>query len=200
MKDTWIDKNKNFICASVTILLVSILSIYLSNKTLPSAEGWYSYFAKCINSGQIVYKDFEYLFTPVYMYMIAAFTKVFGYNLFSLRILGVVIFALIALILYMALSQVFSKEISVIAVVTGMFYLQSEVYTVFYDYVRIMDVFSYLAVLFMVLTIKSWKDNVKSKYIYLWAVFSCFFFLVKQNMGGLFLVFSCFITYSFEYW
>ena len=83
------NKHKNLICCSIVILLSGVLAAFLADKTLPSAEGWYSYYAKCINQGQIVYKDFEYLFTPLYMYIIAAFTRVFGYSIFALRIFGI---------------------------------------------------------------------------------------------------------------
>ena len=185
------NKHKNLICCSIVILLSGVLAAFLADKTLPSAEGWYSYYAKCINQGQIVYKDFEYLFTPLYMYIIAAFTRVFGYSIFALRIFGILIFCGIALIIYLILSRVFSKELSVVAAVTGVYYLQSEVYTVFYDYVRVMDIFSYLSILFMVITMRQAGENKKTKYVYGWGASSALFFLVKQNMGALFLVYSC---------
>lgn len=185
------ERHKKVVFASLTLVIVSIFSIFISNKTLPTAEGWYSYYAKCINSGEIVYKDFEYLFTPIYMYLISLYTRIFGYSIIVLRIGGGVIFVSIALILYITLTKVFSEESSMIAAITGVFYLQSDAYTVFYDYIRVMDIFTYLSILFMILTIFEWKNTLKSKKIYLWAFFSSMFFLIKQNMGGLFLVYSC---------
>ena len=71
--------NYHYVGAIVSIVLVSILTCYLYDKSMPTAEGWYSYYAKCILNGDIVYQDFEYLFTPVYMYIIAGFIKCFGY-------------------------------------------------------------------------------------------------------------------------
>lgn len=184
-------KNKTFIGALCAIFLVGIYTCYVFNKGMPTAEGWYSYYAKCILSGDVAYSDFEYLFTPVYMYLIAGFVKIFGYNIIALRILGVVVYVILTLTIYLILSRVFSVTTSVVATVTGILYLQSEVYTVFYDYVRIMDVFSYLAILFMTLTILHWKkEEMTIKYLYAWGTFTSFFFLVKQNMGGLFLLYS----------
>lgn len=186
-----ISKYEKSIGACIVIMMVTIYSVFLANKTLPSSEGWYSYYAKCINDGQTVYTDFEYLFTPLYMYMIALFIKIFGYSILSLRILGVIIYGGLSLIIYVILLKLFDAPISVVTTVTGVFYLQSEVYTVFYDYSRVMDIFSHIAILFMIITIKEWKEKEKSYYLYLWGGFSAFFFLVKQNMGALFLVYSC---------
>lgn len=171
------ERHKKVVFASLTLVIVSIFSIFISNKTLPTAEGWYSYYAKCINSGEIVYKDFEYLFTPIYMYLISLYTRIFGYSIIVLRIGGGVIFVSIALILYITLTKVFSEESSMIAAITGVFYLQSDAYTVFYDYIRVMDIFTYLSILFMILTIFEWKNTLKSKKIYLWAFFLLCFFL-----------------------
>ena len=183
--------NYHYVGAIVSIVLVSILTCYLYDKSMPTAEGWYSYYAKCILNGDIVYQDFEYLFTPVYMYIIAGFIKCFGYNIIALRVLGIFIYALIALIVYLTLSRVFSVEASVIGSVTGVYYLQSEVYTVFYDYVRVMDIFAYLSALFMVLCLIKWQNKeVKTKFIFLWGACTAVFFLIKQNMGGLFCVYS----------
>lgn len=187
------DKKKlqTFIGAVLSIFIVGIFTCFVYDKGMPTAEGWYSYYAKCILNGDIVYKDFEYLFTPVYMYIVAGFVKLFGYNIIALRIFGILVYAILTLIIFLILSRIFSVTTSVIATVTGMFYLQSEVYTVFYDYVRIMDIFAYLAILFMILTIVHWqKKRITNNYIWFWGLFTSFFFLVKQNMGGLFLVYS----------
>lgn len=181
----------HFAGALACIFIVSILTCFLYNKTMPTSEGWYSYYAKCIQNGQVVYSDFEYLFTPIYMYLIAGFIHIFGYNMIALRILGILVFACLALIIYLTLIHVFSTTASVIGTVTGIFYLQSEVYTVFYDYVRIMDIFASLSALFMVLTLLSWQNEKKcSKNAVLWGVSTSIFFLIKQNMGGLFFVYS----------
>lgn len=184
-------KNKTLIGAFIAVFIVSIYTCYVYNKGMPTAEGWYSYYSNCILNGNVVYSDFEYLFTPVYMYLISGIIKIFGYNIIVLRVVGIIIYASLTVIIYYTLSRIFSITASVVATVTGIFYLQSEAYTVFYDYVRIMDFFAYLSILFMTLSVLEWQKNEKCyKNICLWGVFNSFFFLVKQNMGGLFLVYS----------
>lgn len=185
-------KRKNrIVCAIFVILITGMFAVLLSNKGLPTAEGWYSYYAKCILEGDVVYKDFEYLFTPLYMYFITGVIGLLGYNLIWLRLLGVFVFVTIAVLIYLILTEVFSAEVSAIGACIGAFYLQSEVYTVFYDYVRVMDICALIATLFMVRCLKSWKDNKKTFWLtFFWGVFSALYALVKQNMGGLYCVYS----------
>lgn len=175
----------------IIIFFSGIFALFLCNKTLPTAEGWYSYYAKEILDGKVVYADFEYLFTPAYMYIVAGIIKVFGFNLIVLRIWGVMIFVGLTVLIYSILCRCFSVTASAISALVGVFYLQSEVYSVFYDYVRVMDIFSLFATLFLILTIENWFQNPKkARNLYLWGLFSSLFFLVKQNMGGLYIVFS----------
>ena len=183
--------NNKIIGAAVVLVVVGLLTTFWAVRTFPTAEGWYSYYAKCILNGEQLYTDFEFLFTPIYAYVIAGFIKIFGFHLIYLRILGIVFYAIIALTIYITLSKVFSNYAAVIATITGVFYLQSEAYTVFYDYIRLMDIFSYLSILFMVLFIKKMYAQRKDfVYILLWGICSALFLLVKQNMGGLFIVYS----------
>lgn len=186
-----LSKHNFFIGLFIVVFFSGIFALFLCNKTLPTAEGWYSYYAKEILDGKIVYVDFEYLFTPAYMYIVAGIIKIFGFNLIVLRIWGVIIFVGLGILIYNILCRCFSVTASAISSLVGVFYLQSEVYSVFYDYVRVMDIFSLFATLFLVLTIESWLQNPKKTYnLYLWGLFSSLFFLVKQNMGGLYIVFS----------
>lgn len=48
------------------VLTIAVAIFYVAlmcNKTMPFAEGWYTYYAQLINEkGLLPYKDFEYLF------------------------------------------------------------------------------------------------------------------------------------------
>ena len=50
------------------VLTIAVATFYVAlmcNKTMPFAEGWYTYYAQLINEkGLLPYKDFEYLFSP----------------------------------------------------------------------------------------------------------------------------------------
>lgn len=133
------------------------------NQTMPFAEGWYTYYAKCINEGEIVYKDFDYLFTPLYIYFISFFTKVFGYKIIALRVLGIIFFVLISIFVFLALRELFNDAIATISTVTAMFFLQSEVVQIFYDYIRFMDIFSCATIYFLIKFVKSNQNEQKEK-------------------------------------
>ena len=129
-----------------------VLSLALSYRTLPFAEGWYTYYAKCIHEGALPYRDFEYLYPPVYIYTVALITRVFGYNILVLRGFGVLFFLLITGGLFLIAYEVVGKRraaAAAVAAVCGAFYLQSEVVQIFYDYVRFMDIFATFACLFL---------------------------------------------------
>ncbi len=177
----------------LVVIVAGYYSILLSKRTMPFAEGWYTYYAQCINKGEIVYKDFDYLFTPLYIYFISFITKIFGYKIIVLRIVGVFFFCVIAFIVYLILCEIFRESWACIAAITSVFFLQSEVVQVFYDYVRLMDIFACLTVLFLVKAVKQ-IDALETKKYYMLllvaGVCNAFFYLVKQNMGLVYAVYA----------
>lgn len=159
----------------------------LFNQIAPYAEGWYTYYAQCINSGNLPYKDFDYLFPPLYIYLIAFITKLFGYKLIVLRFFGIIIFSVISLLVFLIIKEIFNEKIALISAITSSLYLQSEVVQIFYDYIRVMDIFSLLTILFLIKAIKNRSENKISIFYLSFAGFSnSLFALVKQNMGLLF--------------
>lgn len=161
----------------------------MSRRTMPFAEGWYTYYAQCINKGEILYKDFDYLLSPLYILLIAFITKIFGYKIIVLRILGVLFFCLIACLVFFILCEIFSEAYACIATITAVFFLQSEVAQVFYDYVRLMDIFSSLSILLLLKTIKCTNAKPIKKYYFSLmcaGVLNACFYLVKQNMALVF--------------
>ena len=136
------------------IAVIVICALYagiMSFKSAPITEGWYTEYAWQINHGKVPYKDFEYLFFPLYMYIIAAFTKLFGYGIFALRVLGIVVFALIGLVLFLIFTKVFNRFVGLVTAFLAVMFMQSENAQVFYDYIRFHDLFALLAVLALLL-------------------------------------------------
>ena len=188
-------RNKRFYFFGALAVLAAIaFATVMHARTLPFAEGWYTYYAECINKGLLPYRDFEYLYPPFYIYFIAFFTRVFGYELIALRRLGILIFALLAWGLYLAVVAVVGKrrsEVAFLATLAGVFYMQSEVVQVFYDYVRVMDLFNVLLVCCLLSAVRGLRvgGNVQK------ALIRCGFLLgfllhIKQNTGLIMLVFS----------
>lgn len=194
-----IEKNREYKLGLVfTLLPVAIFALILCNKTMPLAEGWYTYYAQLINEGQVVYKDFEYLFMPGYITFIALFTKIFGYSIIALRILGVVFFVLITYFAYRIFNELFNPISACMGALTTAFYLQSEVVQIFYDYIRMMDIFAYITVFLLIKISKSIAQNKKPDFrITIAAGFAnAMVLMIKQNIG-LILGFFVFIYFVF---
>lgn len=180
-----------FMAAAVVVAAVYVALGH--NKTMPFAEGWYTYYAQLINEkGLLPYRDFEYLFSPVYIYFIAFFTRIFGYSILALRRLGIFMFALIAWGVYLFVAEIVGRNkawIAAVSSVTAVIYLQSEVVQIFYDYIRLMDIFAVFTVLFLIRAIKAIHQNEDKRAqinLMLCGLFNAFFINVKQNMGLIF--------------
>lgn len=184
-----------------TVVAAGVLAAVLSGRTMPFAEGWYTYYAQCINRGEVLYKDFDYLFTPLYISLISLLTRIFGYEIIVLRIMGVALFCLIAAVVFLVLREMFRETWACAAAVTAVFYLQSEVAQVFYDYVRLMDLFAWLTVLFLVRAVKRREaEKTRNYYLPLFAAGVCnaCFYLVKQNMGLVFAAYALVFVVFFQ--
>lgn len=189
-----IRKYEDIILSILSVLMtVSFYGYIVYDKSFPLPEGWYTYYAQCIHNGSLPYRDFEFLFAPLYIYLISFFTSIFGYNLIYLRIFGIIIFSIIGIGLFLCFRVVFGNFIATISAITATLYLQSEPPQIFYDYVRVMDIFSVYATLFLVISVKKILDGESPKlFLAICGLMCSGFILTKQNMGiifGLFVVF-----------
>ena len=174
-----------FVCFSYAMIL--------SNKGMSIAEGWYTTFAELINEkGCVPYRDFELIFPPLYVYIIALFTKIFGYEIIFLRILGAFIFAFSGLFLYLIFKKIIKNTtVSLILGIMVAGFMQSEVVQVFYDYIRFMDLFVFVSIYFYLRFIDEQKKEKKRRVsvnLITSVVFASFASLIKQSSGLLYLI------------
>lgn len=198
-----IKKTKEYWLAVLfTIIPVAIFAIILANKTMPYAEGWYTYYAQLINEGNVVYKDFEYLFMPGYITFVALYTRIFGYSVIALRVLGVIFFSLIAFFAFKIFNELFTPAAACFGAVTTAFYLQSEVVQIFYDYIRFMDVFAYITIFLLIRMSKNFINGANKDFkitIFAGAA-NAMVLMTKQNIGLLFGFFVlCYFIFLFFY-
>lgn len=134
------------ICAAVA----AVFGFFLFDKSMSAAEGWYSYYAYLINEeGAVPYVDFPLLFPPLYVYCIALFTKIFGYGILALRVLGVFIYIALCVLGCLIFYKLFRNEFIAAAMGILVFaFLQSEIAQVSYDYIRFMDVCVFASIYF----------------------------------------------------
>ena len=193
---------KNHRCKiCLCFLAAALCAIYagvLSTRTFSPAEGWYSYYAYLINEeGAVPYLDFELLFPPLYTYIIAFITKIFGYAIMPLRIFGVIIFTLTGVFAFLIFEKLTKNPwLGFIGGLLTMSMLQSEVVQVFYDYIRIMDLNVYIAIFFFLRYVDKFKTDGELKShpnvnIIIGTIFAVFASMYKQSSGLIFLLF-CF--------
>ena len=152
------------------VLTIAVAIFYVAlmcNKTMPFAEGWYTYYAQLINEkGLLPYKDFEYLFSPLYIYFIAFVTRFFGYDILTLRCVwhpNVCNNRLRGIFVYYRNCW---KKKGVDC--CNYFRYSGYVSTVrsssdFYDYIRLMDIFAVFTVLFLIRAVKAMQHSEKSR-------------------------------------
>ncbi|MBP3505524.1 MAG: glycosyltransferase family 39 protein [Lachnospiraceae bacterium] len=186
-------KNREFVIGlAITIIICTSYCILISFKTLPAAEGWYSAYARLINEGQLPYKDFELLFTPLYAYIIAFITRLFGYDIFVLRVVGVILFAILATLFYVIYTKLFkSVYIGCITAILSAFYMQSEIVQIFYDYIRFFDlcVLTTAVCLLVYLEERFKKKQALNLSLLVAGFFSGCGFLIRQNSGAIVIAF-----------
>lgn len=177
--------------------VIAILGGYcitIGFRGMPPTEGWYTWYSELINQGKMVYKDFSYLFYPFYIQFIALFCKVFGYSIFTLRILGLIVFCGIGIASYLLFSRLTSAIGATFAAIATTMFLQSEVVQLFYDYIRFMDLFAYLSIYFLVCYMQQIKTRIEtervSKSILFAAVFATLACMTKQSTGTLLIVYT----------
>lgn len=165
----------------------------ISFHGMPPSEGWYTWYAQLINSGKTVYKDFSYLFYPLYIQFISVFCKIFGYNIIALRILGLVLFMAIGIALYILFCKLTSVPSAALASIATAMFLQSEVVQLFYDYIRLFDLFAFIAIYFLVDYMIRLSKNEGRKIpvaLMLSALFSTAACMIKQSTGTLLIVYT----------
>lgn len=174
----------------ITLIICGVFATIISFKTMPLAEGWYTAYAQLINEGFLPYRDFELLFPPLYAYIIAFITNIAGYELYVLRIVGILLFLLLAALQYIIFHKLFhSDTIASITATVSTLYLQSEVVQIFYDYIRFFDIFAYLASLSLITFLNNYlktvqKGNPFSLWITLSGITASLSFLIRQNSGA----------------
>ncbi len=122
----------------IVLAVIGLYNALMFDRYLPLSEGWFSVYARCILDGAIPYRDFHFFLPPVYPYMIAGFTGVFGSGLIGLRILGVGITLSIAAMLFLLYSRLFSARVACIAAIVTVVYYQSDVTFIGYNFLNVL--------------------------------------------------------------
>ena len=183
----------------IGICLVSIgtYNILFFNKYLPLSEGWFSVYAHYIQSGAMPYRDFHFFLPPVYPYLMATFTHIFGDGFIGLRILGIVVILCITLLLFQLYSRLFPAFIACVAAIISVIYWQSNVAFIGYNFISFLHLFALLGIYFICKyydyddhSLKSGKGWKATAFLFCAGLLGTLAFLTKQSDGFFVLIFS----------
>lgn len=175
-------------------LVITVYNLLFFNKYLPLSEGWFSVYAYLIAQGQMPYRDFYLLLTPLYPLQLAAFSAVFGYSFFALRTAGILVVLCLALTLYVFLGKRFAPSSAAFATIVSIVYYQSGVAHIDYDFIQFVTVYALLGAYFITrysetcLSGDLSPQNVRQLFVA--GCFASFAFLTKQSNGSFIVVFS----------
>ncbi|MBE6597570.1 MAG: hypothetical protein E7641_07875 [Ruminococcaceae bacterium] len=197
------NNRKSLVLCALTAAICALFAGVLASKTFSPAEGWYSYYAYLVNEeGAVPYLDFELLFPPLYTYIIAFITKIFGYSIMPLRIVGVIIFALLGAFAYLIFEKLTrSPFLGFLGGLLSAAMIQCEVVQIFYDYIRFMDLCVYISIYCFLVYLDRFGNTEKQRLypapsLVLGTVFAVFASMFKQSSGLFFLIF-CFAAIIF---
>lgn len=193
--------SENIGCFFACLIVGVVCCIYsgsLANKAMAPSEGWYSYYASLINEkGAVPYVDFELLFPPLYTYLIALITKIFGYKIIVLRICGVMVYTLTGIFACLIFNKLFKKPfLGVLGGLTAIAFVQSESAQVFYDYIRFMDLSVYVSVYFFLRYFDKPSEKAINVDLLSGTIFAVLASMYKQSSGLIFLFF-CLAVFIF---
>lgn len=179
--------NQSNLIKCALICIIAYYNLFTSFRFLPITEGWFSAYAHLILNGQVPYRDFYLYLTPLYVWLISLITYVFGESIFVLRIFGILIICIIALLLFEILKRRFSITASFVGVVIAVIYYQSGNAHITYDFTQVLTLFTLSACLFLIMASEAItlnNKNLQYKYLFLTGLFSCLVFLTKQSNGA----------------
>ena len=187
------DRSISVIAGITLIGVITYYNLLGSLHSLPITEGWFSAYAQLVLQGKVIYRDFYLYLTPLYVWIIALFTFIFGNSIFALHIFGIVIILLISITLYSLLQNRFGPAEGFLGSVLAIIYLQSGNAHITYDFTQVLILFSLLSVYFLIRAQTSLnfqygslsKRNIKNSLLFfLSGIFCSLAFLIKQSNGS----------------
>ena len=185
-------KTLDRVCLISVILVPSVFMLLTFNKLVPLSEGWYAVYSDMILSGKVPYRDFEFIFPPLYAYMMSFITMIFGDSLLAFRAVGALLFICTAILFYYIFKLIFPSWIAGVAAIVSMLMLQSDAIFISYDYIVFFNFFNCLAFYLVLRTIvrshKKEKVN-KDLNLFLAGTAAALAILLRQSTGVMVLLY-----------
>jgi hypothetical protein len=172
-----------------TLLIVTLMffsHLYFSVKFyfrfIAFTEGWWHVYEKWLGLGFIPYRDFELLTPPLYIYILHFIDLFINLSFYNLRIIGLFLMFSISLILFLLFRKISGEISAALISLISIFYLQTGVAFIPYDYVY----FALALLLAAVLSMTRFIETHANRFLILTGVFLGLSFLVKQSFASTF--------------
>ena len=172
-----------------TLLIVRLMFLFQTNfsikfyfRFITFTEGWWHVYEKWLDLGFIPYRDFELLTPPLYIYVLHLLDLFINLSFYNLRIIGFFLMFSISILLFLMFRQIVGEFSAALISLISVFYLQTGVAFIPYDYVFFALAFLLAAVVSLAKFIKS-QNN---RFLILAGIFIGLSFLVKQSFATTF--------------
>ena len=180
------------LCLLAVVIVGSIWAFLIFDKTAQPQEGWYVVYGNMILDGLVPYVDFEFLYLPLYAYISALTVSIFGDSLLAFRVIGALLFVLIAVVTFFTFKLIAPSWIAAVGALITVFALQGDVFFIFYDYHSVFTLFTYICIYFMLIAVlkkyRGQADNL-GKYLFLGGLFCSLGMSIRPQSGVMLLVF-----------
>jgi Dolichyl-phosphate-mannose-protein mannosyltransferase len=175
--------------SKITLLIVTLMfvfHVYFSVKFyfrfITFTEGWWHVYEKWLDLGFIPYRDFELLTPPLYIYILHFIDLFINLSFYNLRIIGLFLIFGMSLILFLLFRKICGEISAALISLISIFYLQTGVAFIPYDYVY----FALALLLASVLSITRFIETQENRFLIITGVFLGLSFLVKQSFASTF--------------
>jgi len=175
--------------SKITLLIVTLMfvfHVYFSVKFyfrfITFTEGWWHVYEKWLDLGFIPYRDFELLTPPLYIYILHFIDLFINLSFYNLRIIGLFLIFGMSLILFLLFRKICGEISAALISLISIFYLQTGVAFIPYDYVY----FALALLLASVLSIARFIETQENRFLIITGVFLGLSFLVKQSFASTF--------------
>ncbi len=187
----FIGSNKNrgkdvFLGLLSTEIILLFYNFIFFDKYFPLTEGWFSVYSELVSRGRVPYTDFHLVLPPLYPWILALITGLFGHNFIILRLSGIVLIFVFALFLFLMLSRLFPSYIATVAAITGVIYYQAGTAHINYDFIQFLTLFGIIASYFVCLysdSTNSLSAGGRLSYLAIAGIFCSLAILTKQSNG-----------------
>ncbi len=181
-------KYEKFISWFVVMFVTVFFCVLLIDKFFPITEGWFQDYARYINRGEFIYRDFYCPVPPGYIWITSFICKLTNYSFLALRVFGIIERLALSTIIYVIVSKIYNYKVVAFSLIIASVIYASTNTDIFYGYYQSALLFSVLTLYFCVRMYETY-NNEKNIYSVLYGVSAGLTFCMKQNTGALFAVF-----------